>query len=259
MSENDILVEVKDHIALVTMNRPEVRNCLNGNLLTSIKETFTRLEMDRDIWVIIFTGAGDKAFCAGIDLTEFEKLEHRAVMELRRWKVFPLFRTFESMTTPLIAAVNGVALGGGAELAITCDIRIATENASIGMREVKWGIISSGGTFQRLPKIIGMGKAKELMLTGRTINAKKAEEIGLYNKVVTHSELLDSAYELAEEINENAPIAIQQTKHAMDVSAINYAGLAFDQEASTLCYYTKDRLEGVTAFKEKRKPAYKGE
>lgn len=254
---DEVLLTRRGHTALVTMNRPEAMNALNTALAKGMRETVEALEDDDDVWVIIITGAGEKAFCAGIDLRERKGLDKQATEEQRKKYIYPLFHRLNHMTKPVIAGVNGAALGGGCEIALAADIRIASEKASFGQTEVRWGIIASGGACQRLPGLIGMGRAKEFLLTGRVIGAQEADRIGLVNRVVAPEELLEACYQLAEEIAANAPVAVRQTKKCLDTGADLEAGLAFDAEASWLCYQTEDRLEALAAFAEKRKPQFK--
>lgn len=254
---DEVLLAKKEHVALVTMNRPEAMNAMNTALCKSLKETADALEDDDDIWVIVITGAGEKAFCAGIDLRERKGLDKQQTEEQRKKYVFPLLDRLNHMTKPMIAGVNGTALGGGCEIALAADIRIASPTASFGQTEIRWGIIASGGACQRLPGLIGMGRAKEILFTGRIIDAKEAERIGLVNRVVAPDRLLDTCYELAAEITANAPVAVRQTKKCVDVGADIDRGLAFDAEASWLCYQTEDRLEALAAFAEKRKANFK--
>jgi enoyl-CoA hydratase/carnithine racemase len=243
---DDLISQIEDGIATLIMNRPESANSLNISLMVGLKETLNRFEMDDSINVIILTGSGEKAFCSGIDIKEREKMTEEEVLRSRSLHVFPLFKSFEEMTKPLIAAVNGVALGGGAELALACDVRIASENASFGLIEIRWGIIPPGGSCQRLPRLIGTGMAKELILTGRVIDAREAERIGIYNRVVTSKNLLEEAKRLAQEINQNSPIAVRQAKKTMDIGANIHMALSFDREASKECYFLrKDEVRGL--------------
>ena len=246
------------NVALITLNRPEAMNSLNRDLCTSLSGFIEEVERDDDLRVAVLTGAGQKAFCAGIDLRERKGMSDEEVNDLRRFIVFPLFQRLEGMEKPLIGAVNGLALGGGAEIALICDIRIASENARFGQTEVKWAIIPGAGACQRLPLVVGVGIAKELLLTGRVIDAPEGEKIGLFNRVTTAEDLRDRAMELAEAIAENGPLAVRQIKRAVNLGIENRLALAFDREASAACYPTHDRLEGVAAFNEKRKPKYTG-
>jgi len=257
-NEDVALLSRRERVAIITLNRPEARNSLNGAVCSRISEILDQIERDDDIRVAIITGAGDKAFCAGIDLRERQGMSGDDVNALRQFVIFPAFRRLEQMSKPLIGAINGLALGGGAEIALICDIRIASENAVFGQAEVKWGIIPAAGACQRLPAIIGVGLAKELLLTGRTISADEGERCGLYNHITTSQDLMDRAIEMAKMIAENGPVAVRQIKKAIHLGTENQLAMAFDREASESCYHTQDRIEGVAAFNEKRKPKFRG-
>ncbi len=254
---DEVLLTKRDHVALVTLNRPEAMNAMNTALCKGLHETLDALEDDDGTWVIVITGAGEKSFCAGIDLRERKGLDKQATEDQRKRVVFPLLARMNHMTKPMIAAVNGVALGGGCEIALSADIRIASPSAKFGQTEIRWGIIACGGACQRLPSLIGIGRTKEFLLTGRIIDAGEADRIGLVNRVVEHDQLLDTCYALADEITANAPTAVRQTKKCLDHWADLDQGLAFDEEASWLCYQTEDRLEALSAFAEKRKPNFR--
>lgn len=246
------------HVALVTLNRPEAMNSLNQALCRKLTETIDQLEREEDVRVVIITGAGEKAFCAGIDLRERKGMSDEEVHALRSGVIFPLFQRLGAMEKPLIGAVNGLALGGGAEIALICDIRIASENARFGQTEAKWAIVPGAGACQRLPLIVGVGMAKELLLTGKIIDAREGERIGLFNHVTAPADLTERALDMARVIAENGPLAVRQIKKAVNFGTENRLALAFDREASEVCYPTRDRLEGVAAFNEKRKPKFTG-
>lgn len=254
---DEVLLTKRGHVGLVTLNRPEALNAMNTALCKGLIETLGDLDDDNDIWVVIVTGAGDRSFCAGIDLRERKGMDKQATEEQRKKYVFPALFRLNHMTKPMIAAVNGAALGGGCEIALAADLRVASEKATFGQTEIKWGIIASGGACQRLPILIGMGRAKELLLTARVIGTAEAERIGLVNRVVAPDRLIDASFELADEIAANAPVAVRQTKKCIDAGADLERGFAFDAEASWLCYQTEDRLEALAAFAEKRKPNFK--
>jgi len=257
-NEEVVILSKQEHVAVITLNRPKAMNSLNGELCARLSETIDALDQDEDIRAVIITGAGREAFCAGIDLKERKGMSDEEVKALRGFKIFPLFQRLAQIEKPLIGAINGIALGGGAEIALICDIRIASEKAKFGQTEVKWGIIPGAGACQRLPMIVGMGNAKELLLTGRIIDAKEGKSIGLFNRVTTSRNLMREALKIAQETAENGPVAVGQIKKAVNFGANNEAALAFDREASEVCYYTQDRLEGIAAFSEKRKPRYTG-
>jgi len=257
-SKEPVILSTSEHVAVITLNRPKAMNSLNGDMCVRLIETIDAIERDDAIRAVIITGAGEKAFCAGIDLRERKGMSDGEVNELRRFKIFPFFERLGGMEKPLIGAINGFALGGGAEIALICDIRIASENARFGQTEVHWAIIPGAGACQRLPLIVGLGKAKELLLTGKIIDAQEGERIGLYNLVTPPQDLMKLAYDMAKMVAENGPVAVRQVKKAIDFGAINHLALAFDREVSETCYHTQDRLEGVAAFNEKRKPKFTG-
>lgn len=260
MVEQVLLTEEKDGIVTLTLNRPKVMNCLNFELLHALKQQVDELRFNTTARVIIITAAGEKAFCAGADLKERATLTPIQVKEYI-FTIRDLFATIENINKPVIAGVNGIALGGGTELALASDIRIASTNASLGLTETRLAIIPGAGGTQRLPRLIGKGKAKELIFTGRRVDAAEALNIGLVNSVSEPEALLDECNKMAAMICETGPVAIEQAKYA-----INYGletdlntGMAIESNAYWVCIPTKDRLEGLAAFKEKRKPVYKGE
>ncbi len=259
MAEELILKERDGQIVTLTLNRPEVMNSISFPLLLELKKHVEEIHFDNETRVVIITGAGNRAFCAGADLKE------RATMsetEVKRFifTIRNLFTFIENLNKPVIAAVNGVALGGGTELALACDIRIASTNASMGLTETRLAIIPGAGGTQRLPRLIGRGKAKELIFTGRRVEAREALEIGLVNKICEPEELINEARKMAEMICETGPIAIQQAKYAINhgIETDINTGLAIESNAYWITIPTEDRLEGLKAFKEKRKPVYKG-
>ncbi|WHY66162.1 enoyl-CoA hydratase-related protein [Neobacillus sp. SuZ13] len=255
-----VILSIEKHLAVVTINRPEQLNCFDYETLTQLDEIVDKLKLEKDIRVVIITGAGEKAFSAGADLRERRMLSEK---EVRRNvnMIRDVFTKIEELPQPTIAAVNGYALGGGLELALVCDFRIAAKEATMGLTEVSWGIIPGAGGTQRLSRLIGTSKAKELILTARKIGAFQAFDLGIINQVVEGSQLLDTSRELAAEIMKNAPLAVTQAKYA-----INYGsnvdvktGLAIESKAYEVIIPTKDRIEALEAFKEKRPPNFKGE
>ena len=259
MKEQVLLVEEKDGVAVLTLNRPEVMNSFNFALLNALKEHIDTLRFKADIRVIIITGSGQKAFCAGADLKERATLDEQQVKDFI-FTIRDLFTTIEYLNKPVIAAVNGVALGGGTELALACDIRIAASNASMGLTETRLAIIPGAGGTQRLPRIVGRGKAKELIFTGRRIDAQEALQIGLVNQICEKDALMAECLKMAAMICETGPIAIEQAKYAINYGLETdlHTGLGIESNAYWTVIPTEDRLEGLAAFKEKRKPVYKG-
>jgi enoyl-CoA hydratase/carnithine racemase len=259
MKEKTVLCDVQDHIATITINRSEVMNAISFQVLDELGACVDSMRFDPNIRVVIVTGAGSKAFCAGADLKERAGYTSgqvkRFIFTIRR-----LFDDIEQFSKPVIAAVNGVALGGGTELALASDIRIAAETAAMGLTETRLAIIPGAGGTQRLPRIVGRGKAKELIYTGRKINADEALRIGLVNQVYPPEALMGEALKLAEEICKSGPIAVQQAKYAIDrgLETDLATGMAIESNAYWICIPTEDRLEGLAAFREKRQPEYKG-
>lgn len=260
MNENILGVEQENGIVTLTLNRPEVMNSLNFPLLHALKDQIDALRFKRDVRVVIITAAGEKAFCAGADLKERATLPPDKVREYI-FTIRNLFTSIEALNKPVIAAVNGIALGGGTELSLACDIRIAATNATMGLTETRLAIIPGAGGTQRLPRLVGRGKAKELIFTGQRINAEEALKIGLVNKICDQKDLLDECKKMAAMICEAGPVAIEQAKYAINrgLETDIHTGLAIESNAYWVCIPTKDRLEGLAAFKEKRKPKYKGE
>lgn len=255
-----VLTEWKGHVLVVTINRPEVYNALNMPALEALSELVDDLADRPQARALVITGAGEKAFCAGADLKERRTMEQREVRRYIRL-IRDTFTRIEQLPTPVIAALNGVALGGGTELSLACDLRVAEETATLGLTETSLGIIPGAGGTQRLPRLIGKAKAKELIFTAQKLTASDAEKWGLINKVVARGKGLETALKLAEQIGENAPLAVEQAKFAINqgMETDLATGLALETKAYETLIPTKDRLEGLAAFKEKRKPRYMGE
>jgi len=250
--------EKEGRIAIFTINRPEVRNAQNLEVKRRLHDAFVDFRDDPDLWVCIITGAGEKAFCAGADMKELLPFM-REHLPGSPWAMpaNPI-RGFE-LWKPIIAAINGLALGGGLELALACDIRIASENARFGQPEVTIGLIPGGGGTQRLPRLIPWCKAAEMILMGRIIDAAEAYRIGLVNAVVPQEQLMSTAKEWAEEICRSAPLAVRAAKEAMvkGTSMSLEQGLQLENTLEGYVVHTEDYIEGTTAFVEKRKPVYK--
>jgi enoyl-CoA hydratase len=253
-----ILVDRRDRVAIITINRPEKRNALNIQTRAEGAAILDELRNDDSIRVVIFTGAGDKAFIAGADIAEFAgrtALQQRAIMLERG-----LFNAIDTFPKPVIAMVNGYCLGGGCELALACDIRIASETASFGQPEINLGIIPGGGGTQRLPRLVGEGKAMEMILTGEIINAQEAFRCGLVNQVVPADHLEAKTMEVANRIAEKSPIALRLAKEAVKLASRSNLdeGLRREVDLFALCFSSEDKDEGVKAFLEKRKADFKG-
>ena len=259
MSAEVLLRREEEGILTLTLNRPEVMNSLNFELLHRLRDQVDQVRHRRDVRVIVITGSGEKAFCSGADLKERAGLPPEKVKEFI-FTIRNLFTAIEQLGMPVIAAVNGIALGGGTELALACDIRIAATAATLGLTETRLAIIPGAGGTQRLPRLIGRGKAKELIFTGRRVESAEALQIGLVNRVVPPEALIDECRRMAAMICETGPIAIEQAKYAINhgLETDIATGLAIESNAYWVCIPTEDRLEGLAAFKEKRKPVYKG-
>jgi len=259
MDFKNTLYEKRDGIATITINRPATLNVLNGETILEISSRLEEAKKDENVKVIVITGAGEKAFCAGLDLKTVKDVNVvRAVETSKIGQKLTL--AVEELEKPVIAAINGYALGGGLELAMACDIRIASENARVGQPEVNVGLLPGWGGTQRLPRLVGKGIAKELTFTGKMIDAKTAERIGLVNTVVPPEKLQSTVEELAKEIMSKPPIAIKLVKELINnsIETDQATGLMHEAEAFGILSSTEDFREGVSAFMEKRKPQFKG-
>ncbi|MFZ5643404.1 MAG: enoyl-CoA hydratase-related protein [Bacillota bacterium] len=258
MEFQNLILEKDGHIAVITLNRPEVRNALDPKTWAEIRQAVRECRFDKEVRVVIITGAGGKAFASGADI---RTLKERETLEVLTSEAQETLHDVENLDKPVIAAIDGFALGGGCELALACDIRIATSRSRLGQPEVNLGIIPGAGGTQRLQRIVGMGKAKELIFTGDIIDAREAMEIGLVNKVVEQPEdLMAAVKEMAQKIIAKGPMAVSLAKVAINVGANTdiYSGMLFEKFAQTIAFSTKDRIEGTTAFLEKRKPDFQG-
>lgn len=256
---NNILYENQNGVAIVTIDRPKALNALNEATMSELSQLLDALAQDSTAQVVIITGAGDKAFVAGADIAYMQPL---SAVEGRAWGKIgqAVFNKIENLPQPVIAAVNGFALGGGCELAMACDIRLAADKAKFGQPEVSLGIPPGFGGTQRLARLVGKGRAKELLFTGDTIDAAEAYRIGLVNKVVPGAELLDAAKALAEKIMSRGPIAVRMCKAAVNegLDTDLETGVAYEAEVFGLCFSTTDQKEGMAAFVEKRKANFIG-
>ena len=253
---DNLLIEVENRIALVTLNRPQALNALNKNLLDDISNFLTDANEDSEIRVIILTGSGDKSFVAGADIKEFSDFNGAQGQELAANGQENVFDKIENFPKPIIAAVNGFALGGGLELAMAAHFRIASTNAKLGLPEVTLGLIPGYGGTQRLPKLIGKGRAMQAIMTADMFSAERAYEIGLVNEVVEQSELINRAKEIASKILKNSSIAIKYAIKAINASD-KANGFETEIESFGSLFDESDFKEGTVAFVEKRKPNFK--
>jgi len=256
----EILVERLERVEVWTLNRPEVANAISRTMAGALAANVERVTQDRSVSAVVITGAGDRAFCAGADLKERRTMsedEVRAFLAGLRASL----RSLELSDRVFIAAVNGFALGGGTELALACDLRVAVPTAKLGLTEVSLGIIPGGGGTQRLARLIGPGRAKDLILTGRQVAAEEAYGLGLVNRVAERGTAREEALALAQAVARNAPVALGAAKHAIDrgLDVSLEEGLGLEQQEYQRTLGTKDRLEGLAAFAEKRAPRFSGE
>ena len=259
MAYENINYTVENGIATIDINRPKALNALNLATLTELKDVVEKIAVDKAVQVVIITGAGEKSFVAGADIVE---MSTKNAVEGRVWGQVGqnIFTEIENLPQPVIAAVNGFALGGGCELACACDIRYASENAKFGQPEVGLGITPGFGGTQRLTRVVGRGHAKELIYTANIIDAQEALRIGLVNKVVPQAELMDAVMKLAKTITKKAPVAVQLAKAAINrgINCDVVTGISYEAEVFGLCFATADQKEGMKAFIEKRKPTFEG-
>lgn len=258
MSFETLLVHIDERIAIITINRPDRRNALNLTVRSEIIEALDALRENDDVRVVVFTGAGERAFIAGADITEFAErtpAEQRAVMQQRR-----VFDEVAAYPKPTIAMVNGFAMGGGCELALACDLRIAAQSARFGQPEVRLGLIPGGGGTQRLPRLVGTGRALRMILTGELISAEEAHRIGLVDLLVHDDRLLEETMATARGLAAFSPLALRLAKQAVAAAweAPLSAGLALERELFITAFASDDRREGVDAFLQKRNPEFTG-
>lgn len=255
--DSAILVERKDKVGVITINRPEVRNALDKNTWRLLSNAFAELGNDPTIAVIIVTGAGEKTFVAGADLNS---LKVRSSVETLYGETPSIVAAIENNVKPTIAVINGFALGGGLELAMACDIRICSKTAKLGQTEINVGILPGAGGTQRLSRLVGPAKAKEMIFTGKIITAEEAEKIGLVNCVVEPQELMDKALTMAKEIADKSSITLQVAKQVVNqgLNTDLTTGLMLEKLAQSFVFGTEDRMEGIAAFLEKRPPKFKG-
>jgi len=259
MTYDTIIVERQDHVATITLNRPDVLNAQNNPMRQELMAAFSALRQDDDVRAIVVTGAGERAFSAGADIREFLEPPPPTLYREQRRRI-DYRAEMDRCPQPIIAAIRGFALGGGLELALACDIRIAAEDAQLGLTEINLAIIPGGGGTQRLPRLVGRGKALEMILTGARVPAAEALRIGLVERVVPVAELQPAAQALARTMADKAPVALRYAKEAV-VAGLELPladGLRLEGDLSALLRTTEDRVEGARAFVEKRKPRWSG-
>jgi enoyl-CoA hydratase len=258
MAQHVVVVSVDGRVATVTINRPDKLNALNADVRREFVAALDGLRTDEAVRVVIVTGAGDKAFVAGADIKEF--VGRAGYDQYGVTQGFGIFEAPERFPKPVIAAINGFALGGGCELAMACDIRIASDRAKLGQPEINLGILPGGGGTQRLPRLVGLGNAYKLLYTGDVVNAEEALRIGLVDEVVPHDQLMERVRALAAQIAEKSPAALQFIKDAIKASVRMSLdeGVRFETTLFGLAFSTEDKEEGVGAFLEKRKAEFQG-
>ena len=253
-----ITVERRGKVAVLTINRPDKLNALNKQVHTEGVAALDELRRDDGVRVLVITGAGEKSFIAGADISEFEGQTPVSQRDLFHEKTF--FNSIDAFPKPVIAMVNGFCLGGGNELAMACDLRLCSDNARFAQPEINLGIMCGGGGTQRLTRLVGEGRSMEMVLTGDMIDATTAEKIGLVNHVYPADQLEAETMKLADKIAEKAPIALQLSKEAVKFASRSNLdeGLRREVDLFAICFSTEDKQEGVSAFLEKRKPVFKG-
>ena len=257
MEFTNLIYQQTDQLVVITINRPRNLNALNAETIQELHEAFKEANLNKEVRAIIITGSGDKAFVAGADIKEFVKFNQIQGTQLSTKGHQLLFDYVENLETPVIAAVNGFALGGGLELAMSAHIRVASHNARFGLPEVSLGVIPGYGGTQRLPQLVGKGRALEMILTGGMIAAGKALEYGLINDVVEQEELLETAKKIALKISSNSPSAIEAAINAVNAGFdVNQNGYEVEKQAFGSCFGTADFKEGTEAFLQKRKPEF---
>ena len=253
-----IIYEKKNNVAWITLNRPEVLNAQNDVLRAEIVEALGQAEKEEDVYIVVITGAGEKAFSAGADISQFPTRFPADVIKSKG--IRRPYEMIREMPKPVIAAVNGLALGGGCELALACDIIIAAESAQLGQTEIRVGVIPGCGGTQILPRLVGEKKAKELIFTGRLIPADEALKLGIINQVVPLDKLKETTEKFAQDLLRNSPAILKVAKIAINKSLETplSVGMSYERDLYALCFGTEDQKEGAKAFLEKRKPTYKG-
>jgi enoyl-CoA hydratase len=256
MEFKNLLWEKREAVGIITLNREDVRNALKAEIREDIVEVLQVADRDLEVRVVIITGTGRKVFSAGGDIKQMSQNTMWDVLDRKP----DIFAQIHNLPKPVIAAINGLALGGGCEMAMACDFRVGSENARLGQPEITLGIFPGGGATQRLSRLVGPGRAKELIFTGDILDAREAERIGLLNKVFPADELMDRTMEIARKIAGQGPLALKLAKMAMNMGMETglSIGLGYERLARTLVHGSEDRVEGMHAFIEKRKPQFKG-
>jgi enoyl-CoA hydratase len=259
MAFDNIIYEVNDDIAVITFNRPKALNALNGALLDELAQALDQIEADADIRVLVLTGAGEKSFVAGADITEIAKYNPLQAKLFAR-KGQTVISRLQGLAIPVIAAVNGFALGGGSEMALACDFIYASENAMFGLPEITLGIIPGFGGTQRLPRLIGLNRAKEMIFTGKMLPAAEALTVGMVNKVLSPDALMEETLKTAGAIAARGKVSLRAAKQVINagVNVDLMTGCAMEVDAFALCMASADAKEGTSAFLEKRKAEFKG-
>jgi len=248
MADEVLLDKRNDRIAVMTLNRPQALNAIDRSMTRALRQAIRDVESDDTIDILIVTGAGAKAFCVGVDLKERQRLSDAEAHSFRMDELFPMYREIEQRAKPAIGLVDGHCLGGGFELALCCDLVLATPGSTFGLPEVKWGLIPAGGGCRKLPKLIGMARAKHLILTARTIGAAEAERIGIVNQVVPAEGAMAHALDLARQVLGNVQIAVRGAKRCIDHAMDDERTAAFELEVANSCYAAKERKEGIASF-----------
>ncbi|TAK30830.1 MAG: hypothetical protein EPO21_18535 [Chloroflexota bacterium] len=260
MEYSQVIYNKEDSLAIITFNRPEVRNALSHTLMMEFGQALGKAEADDDVRVVIVTGAGDRAFAAGADIGELQARDSIGALSARNRARRAVVDRLESLLKPSVAAINGAAVGGGCEIAMACTLRIAADSAKLGQPEINIGIIPGLGGTQRLTRLVGRGSAMELVLLGDLIDAQEAYRIGLVNKVVPAAGLMEESKKLARKLASKPPVALRCARDAVNLGyEMNLAGaLEFENRLFALTCGTEDKAEGVAAFLEKRKPSWHG-
>lgn len=258
MSDNVIFDVDESGIATITVNRPEKRNAMDVPTRKELRETFEQAAHDDDVLIIVLRGAGENSYIAGADLSKTVEFDHMDGLEYVTEHAQGLYNYVAGVPKPTIAAIDGYAFGGGTEIALACDIRVAKEGIKMGLTETQVGVMPAGGGTQRLAHVVGVGVAKELIYRGKAVDADEAEEINLVNHVYADGEFEDEVYALAEEIAEKSPIALRMAKESINRSLDLEGGLDFERIAGAFLFGTDDQKEGAQAFLEDREPDFQG-